>query len=208
LTHREAEGKLPMVCMVCGQKATEQRTNTFRWSPMGMFWGGYGGLISLALSKYKSVEVPLCDQDRNHFWKPMFIMLGIVGVFIVLFLSGFLCAAVVMATNLPAFIPFFFFIGAFVFLLPAMIGYIIYVRGKYLRAEAIDDRGITLTNVSSGFVRAMKKRRLARERGDEDDYDFERRDVSALGMLDKAFGSTRRRARDDEYEDDDEDDEE
>jgi hypothetical protein len=213
LTHREAEGKLPMVCMACGQKASERRTNMFRWSPMGMYWGfggGYGGLLSLALSKYKSVEVPLCAQDRNHFWKPTIGMLGIVGVFVVLFLSGFLCAAVVMAAKWPGFMPFFVFVGAFVFLFPALIGYTIYVRGKYLRAEEIDDRGITLANVSSGFVRALKKKRHARERGDDDDEDFERRDVSAMGMINKALGPTRRRrARyDDDEEDEYEDDEE
>src|ERR1700687_2939585 len=208
MTHREAEGRLPMVCMACGQKASERRTNMFRWSPMGMVWGfgGYGGLISLALSKYKAVEVPLCSEHRNHFWKPTIGMLIIIGIFVVVFLSGFVCAVVVMAAKLPGFIPFFFFVGAFAYLIPALIWYTIHVRGKYLRAEEIDDRGITLTNVSSGFVRAFKKKRQARERGDDDDEDFERRDVSALG-INKALGPTRRRrARDDDDEDDDEDD--
>jgi hypothetical protein len=208
LTHREAEGRLPMVCMVCGNKATQRKNQTFRWSPMGLYWGfgGYGGLVSLALSKYKSVDVPLCDEDGNYFWKPVRGLLIIVGIFFAIFLMAFLVAPIVIAFNLPFFIPFLFAFGAFAYVIPTYIWYMIHIRNKYVGAAEIDDRGVCLQNVSSEFVRAVQRKR--RSRDSEDDEDFIRRDVSAFGIFNSSRPAPRRRRRrirdDDEDEDDDE----
>ena len=209
LTHRETEGKLPMVCMVCGRNATLRKSQMFRWSPFWFYGGpsGYAGLATLALSKYKSVEVPLCDEDKDHFWKPLRGGLIIAGIFIVIFMLTFVTAPIVIALDLPFVIPFLFGIGAFVFLIATFVWYTIHVRGKYIRASGIDERGVNLENVASGFVRAMQRKRKS---GDaEDEEDFVRRDVSALGIFNTSRPAPRRRRRsrrDDE--DDDEDDEE
>jgi hypothetical protein len=209
LTHREAEGRLPMVCMACGNKATQRKNHMFRWSPMGTFWGfgGYGGLISLALSKFQSVDVPLCEEDGNHFWKPVWGQLLITGPFLLIFLMAFVSAPFLMALKLPFFIAFLFGIGAFAYLIPTSIWYMIHVRNKYVRASLIDDRGIHLENVSSGFVKAVRRKRERRD--EDDDEDFIRRDVSAQeAFTNSRPAPRRRRPRYDDEDEDDEDDEE
>jgi hypothetical protein len=209
LTHREAERNLPMVCMACGARAVERRSHTFRWSPF-MFWGGpggYGYLVDVALNKFKAINVPLCEADRNYFWKPLRGWLIIAGIFLLLFMLSFAWAPFVIVLNWPAFIPFVWAIGAFLFLIPASICFTIHVRNTYVRAGHIDERGVTLVNVAPGFVRAMKRKRKAGE-DDDDEEDFIRRDVSALGFLNNTLSPRRRRRRvENDYEDDEDDDE-
>src|SRR5437763_4524985 len=71
---QQADGKLPMICMRCGEPATVVKTKKMSWYPRWMIllvFAGAPGIIilvilALILRKRAQLEAPLCDQHQGH----------------------------------------------------------------------------------------------------------------------------------------------
>src|SRR5207247_1179889 len=77
----EADGYLPDICMCCGGAATVTKTRKMSWCPP---WVGVlilAGLIPYAivamiLTKRATVQVPLCDQHKGHWFNRALLAFG------------------------------------------------------------------------------------------------------------------------------------
>ena len=78
---------LPDLCMKCGQPATTRVGKTFSWTPP---WARFmGGLMAMAFMKRRSVNVPLCEEHKNHWmWRHLVTWLGLGGVLLVFLLAA------------------------------------------------------------------------------------------------------------------------
>jgi hypothetical protein len=71
---QQANGRLPMVCIRCGEPATVVRTKTMSYYPRWLIFlvlGGLPGLLlivvlALGLRKRARLQTPLCDRHQNH----------------------------------------------------------------------------------------------------------------------------------------------
>src|SRR5437764_1390946 len=79
---READGgRLPMVCMVCGEPAVEEVRRRFAWHPgwvilllpLGVL--PYA-VIAMALTKHVRADVPMCGRHRGYWTKRFLIFVG------------------------------------------------------------------------------------------------------------------------------------
>ena len=93
LTRREARsGRLPPVCMVCGEPTSLYKTRTMSWYPRALLFLVLLGLLGIillailvsALQKRMRLEAPHCVRHQNH-WVMRNLILGLsfLAVFIV-----------------------------------------------------------------------------------------------------------------------------
>lgn len=160
LTRREAvddDNPPPMLCMRCGAKATHCKKHQFIWAPPHLRMMGWIGWL---FSKYMTVNVPLCDQHKLHFWKPL-IVFGIGFATIVLLMILIIPVSILGAASLgPA--GGFAGVAIFALIFVAFIGMfaaLIWAAFTTLRALEITDRDITLTGVSETYARAFETQR-------------------------------------------------
>jgi hypothetical protein len=175
--------RLPDLCMRCGEPATMQKSRNFRWCPPWATITILAGLlpyviVSMVLTKYKRVQVPLCDQHRGHWW--------VRGLIIFL---GFLCLLALMVTAIAFSADEYGVLPAILWSATgiAFFGWlvlIIVLQYTVIRPSEITDRGITLCGVSKTFADAVRDQR---DRLGDDEY-FDR--------------PSRRRRRNDDDDDD------
>jgi uncharacterized membrane protein len=137
--------ELPDLCMKCAAPATVRTGKTFSWTPP---WARFmGGLMAMAFMKRRSVNIPLCEEHKNHWvWRHLVTWLSLAAV-VLLFIGG----GVLMNANKT--------FGGFV-IVAAVIGLIawlvtvIVVWATAINTSEITDYTITLRNVHNDWVRA------------------------------------------------------
>lgn len=164
--------ELPDVCMQCGLPATVHKSKKFSWCPQWvwilLFCGGIPVVVilSLILTKRRRVNVPFCEDHKNHWlWRILvtlggLLVCGAIGVAALAFndnrgndnpLGGYLCAATL--------------IGLLAWIIAAAI-----IQSTSIRPTEITDTSITLAGVSKTFVEAYEEewsRRPSADRLDE-----------------------------------------
>jgi hypothetical protein len=140
--------ELPDLCMKCGAPATVRKSKTFSWIPP---WARFmGGLIALAFQKRRSVNVPLCEEHKNHWaWRHMVTWFGLLAILLVFF-GG----VAVMATGRTG-----EEIGGIIMLLAGLlfIAWVITIAIVWYTAinpNEITDYTITLRGIHPEWVRA------------------------------------------------------
>ena len=152
---------LPDVCAKCGAPATARKNKLFSWQPS---WIGililFGLLpyiiVSLILTKRRTVSVPFCEAHKNHWSWRLAALLGsfagvalVGGVAMVLFatsdrggngneLGGWLCVATL-------------------FLLVVWLVAAVIIQNTAIQPSEITDYSITLRNVSGDFTAAYEQ---------------------------------------------------
>jgi hypothetical protein len=163
------EYDLPRVCMCCGARARHFKTKKFQWSPPWAYFA-LGAIGAMAFMKTLTMEVPLCEKHKWHWvWPPLITILGLVGIFAVLF-GGVALAEVITIDPPVVFIP----VGI---LFLAWLVTIVVLSTKTIRPTEITDKSITLRGVCDEFIEALEearrgendRSRLGRSRFDEDD---------------------------------------
>jgi hypothetical protein len=140
---------LPDLCMKCGQPATTRVGKTFSWTPP---WARFmGGLMAMAFMKRRSVNVPLCEEHKNHWmWRHLVTWLGLGGVLLVFLLAAVAGSA---AEELGVVVVLLGVAVALAWLITVIV---IWVTA--INTNEITDYTITLRNVSSDWVRAYNDR--------------------------------------------------
>jgi len=177
---REAAGDLPDVCMCCGQASTIVKSKNMSWCPS---WVGIlilGGLlpyliVAMILTKRMTVQVPLCDQHKGHWFKRTMWTVGTFFLFAAI-CGGALALGLVMTEGAPRRRDE---VTGGVCVLSAILGVIwivilLIAQNTAIRPAEITDRDITLKGVSQEFVDAVENeqyddRKSRRSRDDDDD---------------------------------------
>ncbi|MBI2804625.1 MAG: hypothetical protein HYX68_06530 [Planctomycetes bacterium] len=184
LTNRQCrQGGTPGVCVVCGKKPTTPVKNRFR-------------VFSHATAQHKvylvkEAWVPMCQEHRNHFYRPVWFALGAfalfgIGAFVVFALS----AGGMWLINSP--LVFCGTVPLALLLFAGVVGLVIFGMRGQVAATGLNNQGMYLANVSDEYRDAVEA--LQQEEEDEDEEDDD----------DRPRKRRRRRAEDDD--DDDEDD--
>lgn len=71
--------RLPDVCMVCGEPASDHVRKNFSWHPPWVIVTIVAGLViyavlALVLTKRMAVDMPICDRHRGYWWKRSVLM--------------------------------------------------------------------------------------------------------------------------------------
>jgi hypothetical protein len=169
LTSAEVDGKLPLVCMVCGARASLTVTKQFNWNPLqggtgiavGPMASPLGQAVAMATTRWKKVQTPLCSRHK-HYWFAEWWALGLgCGPALFLVLIVVVAALVLAALKRDNLIPWVVFpLVAVIFglIIFTMIRLLV-MRLRSIHALAMTDDDITLTNVSDEFVEAVKDQR-------------------------------------------------
>ena len=165
--------RLPDVCMVCGQPATDQINRTFSWYPP---WVTLTFLIAwplflvlmLVMTKRMRVEVPICEKHRGYWWKRQMLMWLPLLVLLLAGVGAMIAASAAAPRNsdLTGFVCVGFGGLFFVWLIIAAV-----IQNMMVRPTEITDRTITLKKVHDEFVDAFYKLRRGRDRDFDRDYD-------------------------------------
>ncbi len=181
----EADGRLPAVCMRCGEPATTTVTRKMQWHPSWVYIMILPGLliyviVALIMTKHIAVQAPLCDKHKGHWFKRAMLMLG---TFFLFALAG--VGALVLAGNLDKplsdqLMPF-----ACVFSCVMAVAWVVLVivcKATEIGPKEITDTEVLLGGVSDNFVdavaeadrereerRAARRRERSRHRDDDDD---------------------------------------
>jgi hypothetical protein len=153
---------LPRVCMKCGADATTVKRRQFSWYPPWVWllillsiWPFI--IVALILTKRQSVEIPFCDQHKNHFLVRVLAGLGGLAVVLLLGAVGFaVVTSMAPKRNNDDYSGLVCVAWSALFLVylcvMAFIGSL-----TTIRPTRITERDITLTNVSPEFVRALEE---------------------------------------------------
>jgi hypothetical protein len=181
---READGRLPMVCMRCGEPATVTRSKNMSWCPP---WVGVlilAGLlpyliVAIVLTKRTHVQGPFCDRHKGH-WLSRVLIVASTAVLVAMVGIG----AIVLVSAAPRqrgdeSLTGLVCLGGFVLFLAWLIAMMI-VQNTAIRPKEITDYDIVLTGVCDAFVDAVEEadrereaaRRQRRRRHDDDEDDY------------------------------------
>ncbi|HEY7153245.1 MAG TPA: hypothetical protein VH575_04725 [Gemmataceae bacterium] len=164
---------LPDLCMQCGAPSSLRKSKKFAWFPpwiwILLFVCGLlpFAIVALIMTKRRTVNVPLCEEHKNHWmWRQAIV----VGSFLALFAIGFV-AYISLIDEQPGGNgnPF-----AGMLCLGVVIGLIIWLIAAVslhvtsIRPTEITDTSITLAGVSEAFVQEYEGEwRPAPEQWDE-----------------------------------------
>ena len=185
------EGQLPRVCMRCGAPADLQKRKTFSWCPGWVIVLILVGLlpwliVTLVLTKRKTVYVPLCNDHKNHWFVRSMITLAGLAIVIGFFaLTVYLIAEADGNANSSP-IGGLFCVGTLGLLLVLII-FAAIMRSTSIRPSEITTNRITLTGVAKEFKEAILK---------QDD-----READVPGDYDERFHERPKRVKSDEFYD-------
>jgi hypothetical protein len=174
------EGRLPSLCMRCGEPPALTKRKQFSWYPTWVYLLILVHLlifliVALIMTKRLTVPVPLCEKHRRHFLWPT-----LMGVAVLIFLIVVVIGGIVLGGALEdsldrdareTFYVVWFVSGMALFLAGLIAACVVQIRT--IRPTEITDRGITLTNVAPQFVEAFQAGKYEDEE-DEEEYDFRR----------------------------------
>jgi hypothetical protein len=201
LDREVADGRLPMICMRCGEPATVTRSRNMSWCPP---WVGVlflAGLIpyvivALILTKRTRVIVPLCDSHKGHWLYRLLIVLGSLFFLLLVGILGVAVFAMTPRQFQDSVGPFMCLGGVALFIIWIVV--LVVCQNTAIRPKEITDTEIVLTAVCNEFVdavdeaeraRSARRRERRRLRDDDEDEDEEPR--------------SRRRPASDAFEEDD-----
>ncbi len=206
----DADGRLPDVCMCCGEEATTTTTKNMSWCPP---WVGVLVLVAvpvylvvmLIMTKRAKVQVPLCEDHKGHWFNRHLIVWGSFALVALLGLAIFIMMMALPREHTDRIGPFACIGGLVLFI--AWLVVLIVCQSTAIRPKEITDDDITLQGVSEAFVDAVedayrerrarrKKKRLERHDDDEEEdvAPRPRKKSSSDGVVDKK----RRRDADEE----------
>lgn len=144
--------KLPMLCLRCGESATDWVDRTFKWRPTELTSIGNP-------MRTMSVAVPLCERHRNHWAWRVWLNLALIPVAVLLVL-GFLAALIVLPEMHEAkgSITGFLCAGGFLLTLVVFVVNMIFDL-TLIKPREITERSILLDRVSEEFAEAVEKTR-------------------------------------------------
>src|SRR4051812_1995715 len=95
---QQADGKLPAVCMCCGQTATVTTTKKMQWCPP---WVGVlilGGLlpyliVAAIMTRRATLQAPMCEDHKKHWFTRNLVMWGSLLLFLALGLGAIILAS-------------------------------------------------------------------------------------------------------------------
>ncbi|MGF1578322.1 MAG: hypothetical protein ACFCD0_03045 [Gemmataceae bacterium] len=180
------EGRLPDICIVCGDHADDEVRKSFHWTPP---WTAVLILVGLLpyvvvaaiLSKRMTVYAPVCHFHRGH-WRSrsLLVWLGLL-FFLVSGVSSAVLIAVLEDQGPPGGNDALYGMVCFgnIILLLAWLIWVVIYQNSAVRPAEITDFEITLKNVSPEFSDALRGGGRPRRRGrlrydhDDDDYDYD-----------------------------------
>jgi hypothetical protein len=124
--------------------------------------------------RYLTVSLPLCGEHKEYFnqwgWRLLYILLGVIGLFVVLMAASIL-AALMLGANagyviLPIWLVAVLALGGFI--LMAVIG-----TRSGVSTRGIERRGMKLANVSAAFASELDQLRADRGGEEDDSEEFE-----------------------------------
>jgi HEAT repeat protein len=170
LTGREIHGRnLPMVCMRCGAAATERKEHRFTFIPW--YYRLLASVTRVLIYKVVTMEVPVCDRCRGHWWRPLWVFLIGFGAFALLMFGScvatpLLGVAVGAGTNPDAaggvmalLVPGFFLLVVLGFF--GWIAAIIVSTFMVVYVSDLQPSHVSFAGVSEEFVRAVERQRRA-----------------------------------------------
>jgi hypothetical protein len=151
---------LPDVCMKCGAPAAVRKSKNFSWFPPWIWvllivCGLLPfAIVALIMTKRRRVEVPLCEEHKNHWiWRQIVV----IGGFFALFGVGFVAWVAMLDDrgrpndNLFGLLCIGWVVGLIAWLILAVI-----LQSTSVRATEITDTSITLGGVSDAFIAEYK----------------------------------------------------
>jgi hypothetical protein len=180
LSVHEADGKLPAVCMCCGQPATTTVTRKMQWHPGWVYIFlvfGLAGLLGLLIyavvanimTRRVVVQVPLCDDHKGHWFKRAMLMWGSFFLFGVAGVAALVFAGSLEKQLSDQVMPFACGLSGLGLL--AWLVIVIVCKITEIRPNEITDSEVLLKGVSEKFVEAVaeadrerEERRAARRR--------------------------------------------
>jgi hypothetical protein len=174
-TDRES---LPDICIVCGQPAISFVKKSFAWHPPWIAVLVLVGLlpyilVAIALTKYMTVDAPVCGGHRGYWWKrqllswlppPLLLIAGLGAVLAVgdakpgeANMAGFVCVGTA---------------GLFF----TWLTFALVIQSKMVRPAEITERSITLKSVHREFAAAINEIRRSGGFDRDDDNENDCRD--------------------------------
>ncbi|HTU18865.1 MAG TPA: hypothetical protein VMG10_12470 [Gemmataceae bacterium] len=166
------EVDLPEVCMQCGAPAALRKSKTFSWFPPWVYIVLVVcnilifAIVAMIMTKRRTVDVPLCEQHKNHWLRRQLLVLGsFLGVLAIGFVAMMVSSDNGGGNDNP--LGGIMCVGS-VILLVAWVILAVIVQSTSIRPKEITDQGIALQGVSKAFVEAYEEEwRVAPERLDE-----------------------------------------
>ncbi len=162
---QQADGKLPMVCMRCGEPAIVVKTKKVSWFPRWVFWLILAhliifGIVALIMTRRAKLQAPLCEQHQGHWlFRQIFLGLSLVGIVI------YAISLIVFFVNAPPQAAdqfgLFVYVGSMVLVIGWLIAIAI-VQSTAIRAAEITKTHILLAGVSEAFVQAVEEAEIER----------------------------------------------
>jgi len=149
--HIAAEGRLPMICMLCGEPAVTQKSKRMIYKPswtlvlLLLFVLPYF-VAAILLEKRATLVAPFCTRHQGH-WRNRTLVLW--GIFLVA--CTLAVAAVVVSEPVAYRCLFVMFCVGFGWLITAAILY-----ETSLHTTEITREGMTITGVSVHFLEALR----------------------------------------------------
>ena len=168
-------GRLPMVCMRCGEDASIKRKKKFAWYPpwvniLIVFGALPALLVASIMTKRMNINAPLCYEHRNHWFGRMATILLSMLIIGALIIGGIAYAASTEGQGPKKTSDAIFgvvCIGS-VGLAVAWVVMIAILQGTSIRPQDIKDKSITLKGVSEKFIVALEEERDKRFNDEED----------------------------------------
>ncbi|MBC7967547.1 MAG: hypothetical protein H7Z17_16660, partial [Fuerstia sp.] len=167
-----AAGRLPDLCMICGEHTTERVKTTISYQSkpaqaammLGFIFGGIPGVAIAILTSHETpAACPMCARHRNH-WSRLTIFASIGWMIPILlaglgFLFGYLASHSTSINN-PEPAAFLGLIsglisGAAIYLIP-----VIYLCCTVVKCEQTSDTDISFSRVASAFARAARNYKI------------------------------------------------
>jgi hypothetical protein len=152
-----ATGHLPLICMHCGEPATQRVEHQFRTGAGGHFLFLPGLVVWSGVPT--PARVPLCDRHLSLFQRPLRVILG-TNLFII---TAVLLLALITCLGLPQRLPLLAFIlypllvlAAFTAMFAGII-WLISLRRQAITCIRTTRDTVTLTNVSEAFIDALEQ---------------------------------------------------